>query len=180
MKKLIVLSAVTLSLISFSSCDKAEKLLFQPFESPLSVDVTIDPVTSTEVESSLGESTVNFNLDQEVKDATDGKVGGDVVGAMYIKEVAVTLLNPDEANNLSNFEYVSLSVKSGSSTPVVFGPFALTASNYDQASFMVASSPNIKQYFDGSNVQFELRGKAKNQTDVTLQSTVSATIKFDK
>jgi hypothetical protein len=180
MKKLILLSAITLSLISFSSCDKAEKLLFQPFESPLSVDVTIDPVTSTDVESSLGESTVNFNLDQEVKDATNGKLDGGVVGAMYIKEVAVSLLNPDDANNLSNFEYVTLSVKSGNATPAVFGPYALTAGSYDQASFIVANSPNIKQYFSGSNVQFELRGKAKNQTDVTLQSTISATIKFDK
>jgi hypothetical protein len=180
MKKLIVLSAVTLSLFSFSSCDKAEKLLFQPFESPLSVDVTINPVKSTDIESSLGESTVNFNLDQEVKKATNGAVGGDVVGAMYIKEVAVSLLNPDDANNLSNFEYVTLSVKSGTATPVVFGPFALTANSYDQAIFTVANSPNIKQFFTGSTVQFELRGKAKNQTAITLQSTISATIKFDK
>ena len=179
MKKLIVLSAVSLCLFSIS-CSKAEKLLFQPFESPLSVDVAIDPVTSTDVESSLGESTVNFDLDQEVKDATNGKVDGGVVGAMYIKEVAVSLENPDEANNLSNFEYVSLSVKSGSSTPVVFGPFALTANDYNQASFTVENSPNIKQFFTGSNVQFELRGKAKNQTDVTILSKVSATIRFDK
>ena len=180
MKKVILLSAVTLSLFTFSSCDKAEKLLFQPFESPLSVDVSIDPVTSTDVESSLGESAVSFNLDQEVSEATNGKLDGGVVGAMYVKEVAVSLTNPDDANNLSNFEYVTLSVKSGSSTPVVFGPFAITASDYSQVSFTVPNSPNIKPFFSGSNVQFELRGKAKKQTDVTLQSTVSATIKFDK
>lgn len=180
MKGLLILAAILLSVISFSSCDKAAKLLFQPFESPLNVNVSIPVVTTTEVESSLGETNVDFNLDEEVKKNTDGKVDGSVVGAMYLNEVGISLLNPDETNNLSNFEYVTLAVSSSGSTPVVFGPFQIPANSTANATFGVSNSPNIKPYFNGADVKFILRGKAKSQTDKILETTIGATIKFDK
>lgn len=166
--------------ISFSSCDKAAKLLFQPFESPLNVNVSIPVVTSTEVESSLGETNVDFNLDEEVKNNTDGKVDGSVVGAIYLNEVGISLQNADDANNLSNFEYVTLTIASGSSTPVVFGPFEIPANATTNTSFGVSNSPNIKSYFNGANVKFIIKGKAKTQTSKILESTIGATLKFDK
>ena len=180
MKKLFVLSALAFSTLAFTSCDKAEKLLFQPFESPLSVDVVIAQTSDTEIESTLGSNNLSFNLDEEVKAQTDGKVDGSVVGAMYLNEVAITLLDGDEANNLSNFEYVTLSVTSGSSTPVVFGPFQISEGTTNTASFTVQNSPNIKPFFTGSNVNFTLRGKAKTATTRDINSEIRATIKFDK
>ena len=166
--------------MSISSCDKAEKLLFQPFESPLNVDVSIQTVTSTDVETTLGETNVDFNLDEEVKSHTDGKVDGSVVGAMYLNEVGITLNNADDANNLSNFEYITLTVSSSGSTPVVFGPFQVPANANTSTMFAVSNSPNIKPYFNGADVKFILSGKAKTQTTKSLEATIGATIKFDK
>lgn len=180
MKTLTILSALALSVCTFSSCDKAEKLLFQPFESPLNFSVTVPVTSNTEIESSLGSSSVNFNLDEEVKSHTDGKVDGSVVGAMYINEVAINLQNGDQDNNLSNFEYVTLSVQSGNSVPVVFGPFEIQDGVTNSTSFEVKNSPNIKPFFNGANVIFSLRGKAKVATTKELNTQVSATLKFDK
>lgn len=180
MKKLAILSAITVSVLSFTSCDKAAKLLFQPFESPLTFNVTVPVVSTTTEELSLGSTNVSFNLDEEVKAHTDGKVDGSVVGAMYINEIAINLQNADEANNLSNFEYVTLSVTSGSATPVVFGPFEIQEGVTNSTTFAVVNSPNIKPFFSGENVQFTLRGKAVTETTKALDAQISATIKFDK
>ncbi len=180
MRKLSLFSVFAMTLLAFSSCDKVEKLLFQPFESPLSFDVTIDAVSNTNSQVVLGSQNVAYNLNQEIKDATDDKFDASIVGAMYINEVAITLLNADGQNNLSNFESVSLAVSSGNATPVVFGPFNVPAGATNTANFTVANSPNIKQFFSGSQVRFELRGKAKTATTKALNAEVGATIKFDK
>lgn len=179
MKRTALLFSVALA-IGSSSCEKAEKLLFQPFESPLNFNVSVAEVSNTEVETVLGETSVNFNLDQEVKDATEGRLDGDVVGAMYINEVAIDLQNADEANSLSNFDFVTLSVSSGSSTPVVFGPFEVPDGVTTSTVFAVQNSPNVKSFFSGQNVAFKLIGKANTATTKTLEAQVSATIKFDK
>jgi hypothetical protein len=180
MKKIAIPALLAFSVLGFTSCDKAEKLLFQPFESPLNFDVAIDPVSNTTTLQSLGSTTVSYNLDEEVSSNTGGELDGSVVGAMYLNEVAITLSNSDAANDLSNFESVTLSVGSGSTTPVVFGPFAIPEGATSAASFTVANSPDIKPFFSGSNVNFVLSGKAKTATTKTLQSSISATLKFDK
>lgn len=180
MKKLAILSALVMAVFTFSSCEKAEKLFFQPFESPLNFDVTIAQVNSTNVESSLGSTTVNFDLDKEVEDNTDGMLDGSVVGAMYINQIAITLTDFNGTNNLQNFEYVTLSVSSGSSAPTVFGPFTIPAGAVSNAVFTVSNSANIRQYFNGANVNFTLSGKAKTATNRTLPARIGATIKFDK
>lgn len=180
MRKFTLMSVVALSVLALTSCEKAAQLLFKPFESPLNFNVTIPVISSTANETSMGSSNVAFNLDEEVKEHTDGKLDGDVVGAMYINQVAITLTDSDGNNNLSNFEYVTVSVSSGSSTPVVYGPFTVPNGATTTASFTVANSANIKPFFSGSTVKFELRGKAKKATTKTLQANVGATIKFDK
>lgn len=180
MRKLSFLSVLVLSITLLASCDKVEKLLFQPFESPLNFDVPIDVVDNTTAETVLGGTTVSYNLNEEIKAETDGKLDGSVVNAMYLREVAIDLSNADAENNLGNFEYVKLAVWTGNSTPIVFGPFAITSTATNTATFTIPNSPNIKQFFTGSNVNFELRGKAHTATTKVLESNIGATIKFDK
>lgn len=180
MKKLALLTFVAFAAVTFVSCDKAAKLLFKPFESPLNFDVAIAPVSNTTQQQTLGSTSVSYNLDAEVKKNTDNNFGADIIGSMYLNQVAITLNNANSSNNLSNFESISLQVSTGSSTPVVLGPFAVPAGATNMATFTVANSPNIKPFFSGSNVNFSLLGKARTATTITLQSRVSATIKFDK
>lgn len=180
MKKVITLSALLLSVVFLNSCDKAAKLLFQPFESPLNFNVEIPAISTTTADTAMGSTVVNFNLDEEVKAQTDGKVDGSAVGAMYLNEVSINLQNADQENDLRNFEYVRLKVQSGSATPVEFGPFQIPSDAINSASFVVSNSPDIKPFFNGSNVTFSLSGKAKTATTKALNAQIGATIKFDK
>lgn len=180
MKKMFLSLSLVAGLLSFSSCEKAKNLLFKPFESPLNVDFNINPVSNTTTSATLGSTTVNYDLNAEVKRETDNAFDGSIIGSMYLNKVAITLSNTDATNNLSNFETVSLSVSTGSATPVVIGPFTVPSGATNSAEFTVANSPNVRQFFNGSSVNFSLIGKARTATTKVLPARVSATIKFDK
>lgn len=180
MKKFLFALTMAGATLSFSSCDKAKALLFEPFESPLNVDFNINPVSNTTAMTTLGNTTVNYDLNAEVKKETDNNFDGSIIGTMFLNRIAITLSNTDANNNLSNFETITMSVSSGSSTPVTIGPFTVPAGATTQAEFAVPNSPNIRPFFNGTTVNFVLMGKAKTATTRTLPARVSATIKFDK
>lgn len=181
MRKFILAALSACALFGMSSCDKAEKLLFQPFESPLNFDITIPVVSSTTAESSMGSATLTYNLDSVILANTSNKLDASVVGSMYINEIAISITDPvDMDNNLSNFSYVKMNVSTNGSTPVVLGPFDVNAGAISQDSYTVNGSPDIRSFFNGSPVSFSLTGKAKKATTHEIHARVSATIKFDK
>lgn len=180
MKRFIVLSAVTLTALIFSSCDKIESALFKPFESPLSFEVTVPVITNTTSEVSMGQTNVQYNLDSVIRKNTGNVFGADIVGNMYIKEIGLELLDSDGSNNLSKFDYVKLSVSSGGSTPALFGPYNISAGSVTNTIFSVSNSPNIKPFFSGSAVTFNMTGKANTATTKTLRAKISATLRFEK
>lgn len=178
-KKLLTALAVT-AVLGLSSCDKAEKLLFKPFESPLNFDITIPVIASTSTETSMGSTTVSYNIDSLIKAKTNNAFDGSVVGSMYIQQVAITITDPvDNNNNLSNFNYVKMNVSQGG-TPLVLGPFNVSPGAQMQDSYTVSNSPNIRPLFNGSSVNFNLVGQANKVTTHEIHAKVSATIKFDK
>jgi hypothetical protein len=179
MKKLLFLSTCMIAVVGMSSCKKAAELLFKPFESPLNFDVNINPVAAG-TQSNLGTTVVNYDLNAEIKSATDNQFDASFIGQMYINQVAISLTNADATNDLKNFESLSLTVSSGSGTPIILGPFPVPSTATTQFSFDVPNSPNIRPYFNGSNVTFVLSGKVKTATTKTLQAHIGATIKFDK
>ncbi len=179
MKKLCLLTVVAFLALSFTSCKKIEDALFKPFESPLSFEVTIPVISNTTSEVSMGQTNVRYNLDSVIRKNTGDVFGADIVGAMYINEVGIQLLENISSNNLSNFDYVKLSVSTGG-TPAVMGPFNIPTGASTSAVFSVSNSPNIKPFFSGSNVTFSMSGKANKATTTTLRARVSATIKFEK
>ena len=174
-KALFLASAFALSAI-LPSCDKAAELLFKAFESPLSFNVTLPPTAAGEIRAT---NTVSYNLDAEIKAKTNNQFGADFVKAIYINQIAVTLNNSNATNNLSNFESISLAVSSNGGAPVVLGPFVVPATATTTHTFTVANSPNIRPYFNGQNVTFEVIGRTKTATTIPLQATVAATLKFD-
>lgn len=179
-KKLLAAFAVT-AVLGLSSCDKAEKLLFKPFESPLNFDITIPVISSTSTETSMGSTTVSYNIDSLIKAKTNNTFDGSIVGSMYIQQVAITITDPvDNNNSLSNFNYVKMNVSQGGGLPLILGPFNVTPGAQIQDSYGVTDGPNIRPLFNGSAVNFTLVGKANKVTTKELHARVSATVKFDK
>jgi len=180
MKKKFLTALAAASLIGMSSCNKVEKLLFKPFESPLNFDITIPVINSTSTETSMGSTTLSYNLDSLIKAKTNNSFDGSIIGSMYIQQIAVTITDPVDGNNsLSNFNYVKMNV-STNGTPAVLGPFNVTPGAMIQDSYTVSNSPNIRPFFSGSAVNFSLVGQANKITTRPLHATISATVKFDK
>jgi hypothetical protein len=180
MKKVFLMLAVAATAtLGLTSCEKIEDALFKPFDSPLSFEVTIPVVSNTTDETEMGQTVVNYDLEKVIRDNTGNAFGADIIGAMYIKDVAIQLLESDANNDLSNFDYVKLSVAAGSA-PAVMGPFNIPASATTSASFAVTPRVNILPFFSGSNVTFKMTGKANTATTRTLRARVSATITFEK
>ncbi|HEX8334392.1 MAG TPA: hypothetical protein VF622_17345 [Segetibacter sp.] len=177
-KQILLIAAFTIAAV-LPSCEKAAGLLFQPFESPLNFNVALSSSAAGETKT-LGSTVVSYNLDSEIKTATQNKFGADFITQMYINQIAISLTNSTQTNNLSNFESISLSVSSSGGTPVVLGPFAIPSTATTSHSVAVTNSPNIRPYFNGQNVTFSIIGKTKTATTITLQANVGATIKFDK
>jgi len=63
---------------------------------------------------------------------------------------------------------------------LVLAPFALPATAVSNYTIPVANCPNIREYFNGSTVNFIVSGRARKATNKTLQATGTATITFDK
>jgi hypothetical protein len=180
MKKLMSLSVVLFVILAFGSCEKAAKLLFKPFESPLNFEIEIPVVSSTTEETALGATTISYNLEEEIRKNTEQQFGADIVGAMYISNVAITLLESGPGNDLRNFDYLQLNVSSGAASATNFGPFQLPGSAVTTATFPVSGSANVKPFFSGANVHFTMRGKANKATSRTLRARISATLRFEK
>lgn len=180
MKKLVLFALSACTLFGMSSCDKAEKLLFQPFESPLNFDITIPVVNTTTTETAMGSTTVSFDLDSLIKANTDDQFDAGIIGSMRMKEVAITLLDGDAENNLSNFDYLNAHLSVNGGTPAVVGPFTVNAGATMQDSYTVDGSPDVRPFFTGAPVSFELTGKANKVTTHELHAHVSATMRFDK
>lgn len=179
MKKLFVLSFIAITALLFASCDKVEQLLFQPFESPLNFEVTIPAIANTTSEAAMGGTNVSYNLEDEIRKNTENHFGAGIVGAMYISNVAITLLESENDNSLNNFEYIKLNVSNGTNS-AAFGPFNVPAGSLMAVTFPVSNSANIKPYFSGTSVNFNMTGKLKKATTRSLRARVSATIKFEK
>lgn len=181
MKKVFLLLAIAAcATFSFSSCQKLEEIIFQPFESPYTFEVTIPVVTNTTSELPMGTTNVRFNLDSVIRANTGNVFGADIVGSMHISEIGITLLDSDASNNLSNFEYVKLGVATDGTTPVVIGPLNIPAGATTTTTFALGNGLNVKSLFSGANTRFELSGKAKTATTKTLKARISAIISFEK
>ena len=104
--------------LCMTACEKIENALFKPFESPLNFEITIPVISNTATEQNMGQTNVSYNLDSVIRKHTENVFGADIVGAMYINQIGIQLLDNNSGNNLSNFDYVKLSVSTGG-TPAV-------------------------------------------------------------
>jgi hypothetical protein len=179
MKKTLSFLSLLAIATMFSSCDKVAEKLFKSFEAPINFDITMSPAPAG-MQFNLGTTTVNYDVDAEVKKATSDQFDGSIITQMYVNKIEINVSNADVNNNLGNFETLSVTFGTNASNTVVLGPFAIPAGTVSSHTINVADCPNLRQYFNGSNVNFVVSGKAKTATNKVLQAAVTATLKFDK
>jgi hypothetical protein len=181
MKKTFLFMAVMAIVATLPSCDKVTEALFKPFDATIGFDASIQP-TAVGASTTSVTTPVNFNLKDQVKASTGVDVNTDIITQAYLKQVDVTVNSPvgDAANNLTNFESVSIKIESPSTAAVVLGPYPVPSTATSFLSIQVANSPNIRQYFNASNVTFSLIAKAKTATTKTIAANIKATVNYQK
>jgi hypothetical protein len=168
-----------LSVFSFSSCEKIKEKIFESFTAKGADFQFTIPVVSSTTEATVGSQNVNLNVDSTIKAATNGFFGLDILKAVNAEEVTLNLLNPDESNNLANFESlkVKISANNGSNSVIV-----ASLSNPDTYSTSVKLNvDDTKQLIDflkTAPVRYEIVGKARRVTTKALNAQLVVKLKF--
>jgi len=125
-----ILTAILLiaTVASVSSCKKIIKAIFPGFETNIPViKLTLPPiVVVTPEETKIGTYTQHFNLDSVIRANTSGAFNESDVSSIKVKTIVFTILNPDQLNNLVNFESVRFTFSSNANT----NPAQIAAVNF--------------------------------------------------
>ncbi len=148
--KNLFLSLATITLIGTSSCKKIDEIkerIFAPIDINLpEFQVAIPAILFVPPnEMSLGSFTSSFNLDSTVKANTGGAFGASAVSTMKVKQMTVTVSNPDQLNNLSNFESARFTFSSNTNTtPAELASFSFPDVYAATNTAVPANSPELK------------------------------------
>jgi hypothetical protein len=167
------------SVIAFSSCEKVKEKLFDAFTAKgADVQFTI-PIIATTNEVSIGSSNVNFNIDSTIKANTGGVFGVDILDQVNPEEVTLSLLNPDELNNLANFESFKVQVTtSNNSNPIVIASLANPNTYATTVNLTVDNTKQLLDLLKASSVRYEVFGKARRITTKPLNAQLVVKLKF--
>ncbi len=182
MSKRNLLCVILLAFVVINSCKKEEEEQqqeFQSFESPVTVQFTIPVVANTTSDASLSLNPIRYNVDSVIKANTNNKFDSRAVGAIYMNQIEVTLLNPDANNNTANFENAKLAINN-SSTPVIVGTVSLPDTYGTRATLQSSTNVNLKPYISSNNINFSITGKARRATTIPLQALLNAKFVFEK
>lgn len=171
--------AIIFFAVVITSCQKIKDAFFNPIESPLSVDIIIPVTENTASETSLGTSTVSFNLDSIIKKNTGNVFSLKNINSVKIKDLAINLINPDQSNNLANFENAAVTFYTNTrSTPVTIAT-ATIPDSYTKSLIIPTNNTDIKGHLDGTQMTFNLFGKARRATTIPLTARISITLKSE-
>lgn len=176
-KSIIALSLLGgFSVLGLTSCDKIKDKLFPAFETEISeVSVSI-PITAAGVEASSS-STVAFNLDSAIKANTGSTFSIDNISSVKVKDVTISINNPDDENDVSNFEAVSLKFSSNTvSTPAVVASASIPDNTAYSLNITPTDSPELKEYLKGNELTYTVSGTARRSTTKALDATVDVTL----
>lgn len=182
MKRIVVASVACLLVVAGMSCKKVIKAIFPGINVKLA-DVTLQvpvPPIFLSGEVNLGNFTQKFNLDSIVKVNTGGTFTVDDITSVKVKEITLTILNPDQFNNLSNFDYVRLGISSNTVSEVK----TITTINFpDTYAATITNVPtesyNILAYAKGTEIYYNVAGKMRKPTTKTLTVVVSTTVSVE-
>jgi hypothetical protein len=181
MKKLLITVSVALILIiNVTSCKKIIEQVFPGLDVKVpEIQLTIPAIPFVPPnEISLGSYTAYFNLDSTIKANTGNVFGVGVVSSIKVKEVFVSLANADDLNNLSNFESARVTLSSNSRRdPTNVTTLNFPTSNTSSATFPQSDSPELLDYLKGTEITYNVYGKARRATLKPLNMTVSVTVR---
>ena len=183
MKKIsLVVSVFFTMTLLLSSCKKIVTAIFPGIDARVpDITLTVPPILFVPPnEMSLGNYSAYFNLDSIVRAKTNGAFNANDISSVKVKTITITLLNNDNFNNLSNFEYARLGLTSntmGDEINVVTINFPDTESSTITVS--PDNSPEIRPYLSGNQLNYSIYGKLRRATTKPLTMVVSVTVRID-
>ena len=182
MKKIIPVFLLLGLLVVVVSCKKIIKALFPGFDIELSTITLTLPAIPFAPPSEVHIATFNqhFNLDSIVKAQTGGKFGTADVGSIKVKEIIFTLSNPDQQNNLANFESARFTLSSSSnSQPAEIAAIHFPDQYAETYTFTAdPSTPDLISYLQGTELTYDVYGKLRRITTKPLTITLKVTVRF--
>ena len=178
MKKLSLLSIIVVSL--FSSCKKVLDAYFDPIETPISFPLGIPEITDSTTEVMLSNNALYLNLDSIIKTGTKRVFDINTIQSVTIKDIALTLTNPDSANNLANFDTVRMALNTSvNTTPVTIGTVAIPATYTPAINIPVSKDVDLRNYLSDTTVVFTLYGKVRHATTRALAAKVDIILRSE-
>ena len=174
-----ILFATGLLFIGFLSCKKVAEAIFQGLDAnvpDVQITIPIIPLVSPS-EISIGSYSYNFNLDSIVKAKTAGVFGANAVRFIKIKQIVITITNPDPLNNLANFESARMTIQSNTNnTPVEFFSQTFPDTYATTFTFTPTNSTELFEYLKGTTITYNIFGKNRRITTKQLNMVVSTTL----
>jgi hypothetical protein len=183
MKKIIpVIFVLLVVLPAITGCKKLMEAIFPGLDVDLpAITVTVPAIPYLPPnEMQLGTFTQHFNLDSVIRANTNGVFNIGDIKSVKVTKARFTILQPDQQNNISNFETVRLLFGSA-----VTGDLAeIAAINFpdmyaDNYLYTPANAPELLSYFRTNELMYTASGKLRRITTkpVTLSLVVTVTIK---
>lgn len=180
MKKLTVTLSIALLVLGASSCKKLVDKIFPGIDTKLpdiQLTIPIAPIVLPN-ENSLGSFSTRINFDSTIRANTGGLFGIDAVSSIKVKEIAVSLTNPDDLNNLSNFETSRITLAGpGNSSPTTLATFNFPDTYASSLTVTPTDSPELLPYLKGSEIVHTVYGKGRRPTTKPLNFVVSVTLR---
>jgi len=177
-KQILILLTITAFITAVVSCKKIASSLFGGFDTTVDFQLAIPvvPIVSP-FELPLGQFQYTFNLDSIVKAKTAGAFGAKDVQSIKVKEFNINIINPDQQNNLANFQSVRVTIHSNTNTsPTEL--FAVTFPDTYASTFTTGgNNSELLSYLKGSDITYTLYGKNRRSTSKPLNITISVIVR---
>ncbi|MBD0333322.1 MAG: hypothetical protein ICV66_11770 [Chitinophagaceae bacterium] len=167
------------SAVAFSSCEKIKEKIFESFTAKGADFQFTIPVIPSTTEAAIGSSNINLNVDSTIKSATNGLFDLDILKAVNAEEVTLSLQNPDQDNNLANFESLKVKVSSNNGSNSVIIASMTNPDTYSESVKLNAdNSKQLIDYLKTAPVKYEIIGKARRVTTKPLSAQLVVKLKF--
>lgn len=180
MKRVVFLMFVMVAVLAFHSCKKMLDPYFDTITTPLSATISIPPIADTLNMDTLGTAVVSYNLDSVVKQYTKDLFSLSSAKSVKVKDMTVTLVNPDSANNLRNFEVLQMNFGTGvNGAPVTIGTATVPDTYAAKTTVPVIKGLSLKDAITDRNMAFALVGRARRATTDTLHVQLTITLQTE-
>ena len=164
--------------LQFQSCDKIKDSV-KPTDdfdfTGAGADITIPATNDTTAQGSIGQVTLNYDLDSMIKAKSKGLLSYNDIETIKITSVTLTLTDGSKDNNFANFEYAGVEFNSDiymAASPNV-DPYTVAYIEHNPDNYNTTLSPpvtdsgkDVKKYF-GPKMQFDYYVVGKLRRPIT-------------